>query len=175
MRRLERAAAIALAVVGISAVTAAAAQAPVRDSKGRRAQAIKASVVPPVGAPDVRFIVQFKARNDAHGRVFYDIEATGPEPADFRDCDNDTSIFRHARRGTKVRVHIPNRRTQPRWCAGHYDGTVFLEDWRRGPGREREKVVGEFSFEVRARTAPAPRTAPRAGRARSDIASRAAR
>jgi hypothetical protein len=175
MRRLERAAAIALATVGISAVVAEAAQAPVRDSKGRRARAIHASVTPPVGAPDVRFVVQFKARNEAQGRVFYDIEATGPEPADFRDCDNDTSIFRHARRGTRVRVHIPSRRTQPRWCAGRYVGVVFLEDWRGGPGREREKVVGRFRVEVRARNAPAARSAPRAARGASGTASRAGR
>ena len=175
MTRHGQAAAIAIATVGIGAVAAEAAQAPVRDSKGHRARPIHASVTPPVGAPDVRFVVQFKARNDVQGRVFYDIEATGPEPADFRACDNDTSIFRHARRGTKVRVHIPSRRTQPRWCAGHYDGTVFLQDWRRGPGREREQVVGEFSFEVRARSAPAARSAPRAARGASGTASRAGR
>jgi hypothetical protein len=173
MGRLERAVAVALAAVGISAVGAEAAQAPVRDSKGNRARAVHASVTPPVGAPDIRFVVQFKARNEAQGRVFYDIEATGPEPADFRACDNDTSIFRHARRGTKVRVHIPSRRTQPRWCAGRYDGTVWLEDWRRH--RMREQVVGKFSFEVRARSAPLARSEPRAARGASGTASRAGR
>jgi hypothetical protein len=141
-----------------TAVTSEAAKAPVRDSNGRPARAVKASAVPAIGAPDTRFVVRFKARNDARGKVFYDVEATGPEPAHFGDCDNDTSIFRHARRGDKVRVHIPSRRTKPHWCAGHYDGIVFFEDWRGGPGREREKVVGKYSFEVRAKSAPKPRS-----------------
>jgi hypothetical protein len=165
-----------LAAVGTMTVTAEAAQAPVRDSNGRPARTVKVSVAPAIGAPDTHFVVKFKARNDARGKVFYDVEATGPEPAHFGDCDNDTAIFRHARRGAKVRVHIPSRRTRhPNWCAGHYDGILFLEDWRHGPGRERDKVVGEFSFEVRARSAPAPRSAPRAATDESDTASPGAR
>jgi hypothetical protein len=162
MRRLVQAGAIALATVGIPALAAQAAKAPIRDSNGRPVRAINASVTPAIGAPDTRFLVRFKARNDARGEVFYDIEATGPEPAHFGDCDNDTAIFRHARRGTKVRVRIPNRRTRhPHWCAGHYDGNVFFEDWRHG--RVRDKLVGEFSFEVRAKSAPKARSARRAG------------
>jgi hypothetical protein len=174
--RSIRAGAIACAAIGAAtAVTADAAKAPVRDSNGKPARAVKASAVPKTGAPDTRFVVRFKARNDARGKVFYDIEATGPEPAHFGDCDNDSAIFRHARRGDKVRVHVPSRRTNPSWCAGHYDGTVFLEDDRRGPGRERDKVVGSFSFEVRASSAQAPRSAPRAATGGSDTASRVAR
>lgn len=157
--------------IGIAAVNAEAAKAPVRDSNGRPVRAVKASVVPASGAPGTRFVVRFKARNDARGQVFYDIEATGPESAQAGDCDNDTAIFRHARRGDQVRVHIPSRRTRPAWCTGHYDGVVFFEDWRRGPGHERDKVVGEFSFEVRASSAQAPRTARRAGTGGSDRAS----
>ena len=145
------------AIAGITAVTADAAKAPIRDSDGKPVRAVKASAVPAIGAPDTRFVVRFKARNDARGKVFYDIEATGPEPAHFGDCDNDTVIFRHARRGDRVRVHIPSRRTKPHWCAGHYDGNVFLEDWRGGPGHERDKVVGSFSFEVRASSAATTR------------------
>jgi hypothetical protein len=175
MRSL-RAGAIACAAIGaITAVSADAAKAPIRDSNGKPVRTVTASVVPAAGTPDTRFVVRFKARNDARGKVFYDIEATGPEPAHFGDCDNDTAIFRHAHRGDEVRVHIPSRRTKPDWCAGHYDGTVFLEDDRRGPGRERDKVVGSFSFEVRASSARAPRSAPPAGTGASDTASRAAR
>jgi hypothetical protein len=170
-----RTATMACLAVGITAVGADAAKTPVRDSNGRPVRAVKASVVPASGAPDTRFVVRFKARNDARGDVFYDIEATGPEPAHFGDCDNDTAIFRHARRGDKVRVHIPSRRTKPAWCAGHYDGVVFFEDWRRGPNDPREKVVGRFSFEVRAKSAPKPRSVPRAGTGESDRASRAGR
>ena len=175
MRSL-RTGAIACAAIGAAtAVTADAAQAPVRDSNGKPARAVNASAVPAAGAPDTRFVVTFKARNDARGKVFYDIEATGPEPAHFGDCDNDSAIFRHARRGDRVLVHVPSRRTRPNWCVGHYDGTVFLEDDRRGPGRARDKVVGSFSFEVRASSARAPRSAPRAGTGESDTGSRAER
>jgi hypothetical protein len=156
-------------------MTADAAKAPIRGSNCKPVRTVKASVVPASGTPDTRFAVRFKARNDAHGKVYYDVEATGPEPAHLGDCDNDTSIFRHAGRGDRVRLHIPSRRNKPDWCAGHYDGTVFLEDDRRGPGRERDKVVGSFSFEVRASSAQAPRSALRAVTGESDTASRAAR
>jgi hypothetical protein len=175
MRHRVQVGTIAFATVGMAAM-ADAVQVPVHDSNGRPARAVKVSAIPAIGAPDTRFVVKFKARNDARGDVFYNVEATGPEPAHFGDCDNDTAISRHSRRGHVVRVHIPSRRTRdPNWCAGHYDGTVFLEDDRRGPGRERDAVVGEFSFEVRARSAPTARTAPRAGTDESDTASPDAR
>ena len=137
---------------GIAAIAATASAAGYanphpRDSQGRPARPVSVTVTPAVGSPDTRFLVRFKARNELRGKVFYDVEATGPEPARFGDCDDQTAIFRHARRGRSVRVRTPSRRTRrPNWCPGHYDGTVFLEDWRRGPGRD--KAVGEFSFEV---------------------------
>jgi hypothetical protein len=95
------------------------------------------------------------------------VEATGPEPAHFGDCDNDSSIFRHARRRHRVRVSVPGRRDSPHWCPGHYEGVIWLEDWRHGDFKEREKVVGEFSFEVRAESAGAPRSARDHGRGAS--------
>ena len=135
-----------------------------RDSDGHKPRRITVTVTPRQGPPGTRFLVTFKARNELRGKVFYDVEATGPEPAHFGDCDNDSSIFRHARRGHRVRVSLPSRRDTPHWCPGHYDGVVFLEDWRYGPFKEREKVVGEFSFDVTpAAPAPAPRSSPRAG------------
>jgi hypothetical protein len=163
MRRLTLAGAVACAAVGsATAAGAGAVQAPVRDSNGRPARAVNVSVAPATGDPGTRFVVTFKAGNDARGRVFYDIETTGPEPAHFGDCDNDTAIFRHSRRGQTVRVHSPSRRTRrPHWCPGQYDGTVFLEDWRRR--QADDKAVGEFSFEVRAQPAQARRSSPPAG------------
>jgi hypothetical protein len=131
-------------------MTAEAARAPARDSSGQRPRQLGSiTVTPAVGTPATRFLIEFKARNELRGAVFYDVEATGPEPEMFGDCDNDTAIFRHARRGQLVRVRTPSRRTRrPNWCAGRYKGVVWLEDWRHRPGQEREKVVGEFNFEV---------------------------
>jgi hypothetical protein len=156
-------------------VTADAAKAPVRDSSGKPARAVKASAVPAIGASDTHFVVRFKARNEARGRVFYDLEATSPESRYLDGCDPDSAVFRHAGRGDAVRVHVPKRRTDPNWCAGHYDGKVFLEDDRGSPAQLRDKLVGNFSFEVRASSAQAPRSAPRAGTDASDRGSRAAR
>jgi hypothetical protein len=119
-----------------------------RDSEGQKARRVNATVTPAQGPPGTRFLVSFKARNELRGKVFYDVEATGPEPAQFGDCDNDSAIFRHAHRGDRVRVRMPRRGVDPHWCPGRYEGTVFLEDWRHPPGKERDKAVGEFSFDV---------------------------
>ena len=118
------------------------------DSEGHKARRVNVTVTPDQGPPGTRFLVRFKARNELRGKVFYDVEATGPEPAHFGDCDSDSAIFRHAHRGDRVRVRVPQRDVDPHWCPGHYDGTVWLEDWRYPPFKERDKVVGEFSFDV---------------------------
>ena len=114
-------------------------------------------MTPAHGHPGSRFLVKFKARNEARGDVFYDVESTGPEPAHFGDCDNDSAIFRHAHRGDRMRFRVPNRRDKVHWCVGHYEGTIFLLDLGHIP--ERDAVVGKFSFDIKAArdTAAAPR------------------
>src|SRR6476660_2007582 len=99
MRGRVWALAVACVVAGV-AVTAEAARAPARDSNGRRPHSIEISVIPASGTPNTRFLIEFKARNELHGKVFYDVEANRePAPPMFADCDDQTAVFRHARRG----------------------------------------------------------------------------
>lgn len=143
-----RACSTATVATAIAAATAVAAGSQAHDSDGRKPRHVTVKVTPAQGPPATRFLVSFKARNELRGKVFYDVEATGPEPTNLGDCDNDAAIFRHAHRADRVRVRAPRRGVHPHWCPGHYEGTVFLEDWRYPPGKERDEAVGEFSFDV---------------------------
>src|SRR3954447_11824019 len=108
----------AFVAIALAAATAVAAGSHARDSDGRRPRHVTVKVTPEQGPPGTRFLVSFKARNELRGRVFYDVEATGPEPPPFGDCDNDSAIFRHAHRGDRVRVRVPRRDVHPHWCPG---------------------------------------------------------
>lgn len=98
-----------------------------------------------MGFPRKHFRVRFRARNDARGSWFYDVEATGPER---EGCDSDTAVFVHADRGDLKRVVIPTGKAN--WCIGRYEGLIFL--FREDADGEfvSEKVVGRFSFRVEA-------------------------
>jgi hypothetical protein len=160
---------LVLTVVALvaAAQAVAAARTPFRDAAGHKPRKLQSvRVIPQTGLPDADFIVRFRARNEARrvGRtdVFYDVEANGPER---EGCDYDSAIFRHARRGSMVRIRLASGRARRNWCVGHYEGTIWLMrmTWDQDVEDTRERIVGTLSFDVTAPPAPVPRSSPPSG------------
>jgi hypothetical protein len=116
-------------------------------SRSAGSRPVSPVVSPSVGGPDTRFKVTFRAKNTARSGWAYDIEATGPEQLFDADCNYDFQAFRHPKRGDLVVVKMPRRSEGP-WCAGRYDGLVFLERRNRHGEVVVDDIVGRFSFRV---------------------------
>jgi hypothetical protein len=142
---------VAVAAFAVAALAATPADAgPAVGAAGWNPRPVSVRVVPEVGTSSTHFRVTFTARNTAlrtrYRNTYYDVEATGPE---LEGCDSQTAVFRHARRGDRVRVIAPRLRNMADWCPGVYDGTVFLIRENRDADITRDTVVGRFRFEVR--------------------------